>query len=184
MTRTGLLIGVAIAAISFGAQTKPDFSGRWTTDPDPAAAADPAGRGAGQRAGGRGPAADAGSGWGATITVTQDAQKLVIEVPFFGRSDMQPPLRFTFALDGSESRNQVMMGRGVQVQTSRTSWDGETLVIKTSHAFTDPVTGKPATAEVTQILSLAAPSLVVDTTRAGVMGGPAVTTKTTYRKVG
>ena len=181
------------------AQTKPDFAGRWTTDPDPAAAAAAPGpggqRGAGGAPGGQGaPAgqagrgggrgADMGSGWGSTITITQTASKVTVEYVFFGRGDMQPPLKFDYALDGSETKNTVMMGRGMQEQRSKTAWDGEKLVITTIHTFADPSTGKPATAEVKQTLSLESPtSLAVETVRAGVLGGPSSTTKTVYRKL-
>ncbi len=95
-----------------------------------------------------------GSGWGSTITVTQDAARLTVEYAFFGRGDMQPPLKFVYALDGSETKNSVMMGRGMQVQTSRTAWDGAKLKITTLHTLADPATGKPMTAEVVQTLSL------------------------------
>ena len=126
-----------------------------------------------------------GSGWGPTITITQDSSRLIVEYAFFARGDMQPPLRFNYALDGTQSTNTVMMGRGMQAQISRASWDGAKLVITTFHTLTDPATGKPVSAEVKQVLSLESPaSLVVETTRAGVLGGEPTTTRTTYRKVG
>ena len=149
------------------AQTRPDFSGRWTADVP---------------AQGRGARADMGSGWGSPLSITQDAQKLTLEYSFFARGDMQAPLRFTYTLDGSPSTNTVMMGRGTQSQTSRTSWNGDKLTIVTVHTLADPATGKPINAEVTQTLSLENGALVVETTRAGVMGGPPSTTRTTYRK--
>ena len=178
-------------AVSASAQTRPDFSGRWTTDPDPAAV--PAGGGsaaapgaAGQRGagGGRGRSGDMGSGWGSPITVTQDAARLTVEYVFFARGDMQPPLRFAYALDGSETKNSVMMGRGIQAQVSKTAWDGTRLVITTIHTFASPDTGKPLSSEVKQVLSLESPTaLVVETTRAGVLGGPPSTVRTVYRKL-
>jgi hypothetical protein len=125
-----------------------------------------------------------GSGWGSNITITQDAAKLTVEYAFFGRGDMQPPLKFVYALDGSETRNSVMMGRGIQPSTSKAAWQGDTLVITTMHAFTGPDSGKPSALEVKQVLSLESPaSLVVETTRGGVMGGPPSTTRTVYRKL-
>ena len=167
-----LLFATAVSA----AQAKTDFSGRWTSEPDPAAAP-AAGRG------GRGPA-DVGSGWGSTITITQEAARLTVEYAFFARGDMQPPMRLHYPLDGSETKNTVMMGRGMQVQTSRSAWSGNTLVITTQHTFANPKTGKPDMTEVKQSLTLESPaSLTVETVRAGVMGGPAITTKTTYRKL-
>jgi hypothetical protein len=89
-----------------------------------------------------------GSGWGSPITITQDGAKLTVEYAFFGRGDMQPPLKFLYALDGSETKNSVMMGRGMQMQTARTAWDGAKLKITTLHTLADPSTGKPMTAEV------------------------------------
>jgi len=125
-----------------------------------------------------------GSGWGSPLTITQDASRITIEYAFFGRGDLQPPLKFVYGLDGSETKNTVMMGRGMQVQSSKTAWDGDKLVITTIHTFADPNTGKPATAEVKQVLSLDSPAmLVVETTRAGVLGGPASTTRTVYKRL-
>ena len=168
------------------AQTKPDFSGRWTTEAPAASPAPPPTPGAPPatppRAGGPGRSGDMGSGWGPTITITQDATKLTVEYAFFARGDMQPPLRFVYALDGSETKNSVMMGRGIQLQTSKTSWDGSKLIITTTHTLADPA-GKPLAITVTQTLSLESPtSLVVETTRSGVLGGPSTSARTVYRK--
>ena len=66
-----------------------------------------------------------GSGWGSAIAITQDAKQLSVEYAVFSRYDLQPPLTFTYPLDGSESRNTVMMGRGEQTETSRARWDGQ-----------------------------------------------------------
>jgi hypothetical protein len=70
----------------------------------------------------------------------------------------------------------------MQTQTSRAAWNGDKLALTTMHTLADPATGKPVNAEVVQTLSLEAGALVVETTRAGVMGGAATTTKTTYKK--
>jgi len=185
MMRTAALalgVSLALSTAIVLAQARTDFSGRWTTDPDPAAA--PAGaRQGGPPAAGRG-RGDMGSGWGPTITISQGAGSLTVEYAFFARGDMQPPLKFIYALDGSSSKNSVMMGRGLQTQVSTTAWDGAKLVITTVHTFADPGTNKPVTTEVKQTLSLESPtSLVVETIRAGVLGGPATTSRTTYRKI-
>jgi hypothetical protein len=116
--------------------------------------------------------------------LAQSATQFVVEFAFFARGDLQPPLRFIYALDGSDTQNTVMMGRGIQVERSRATWTGDALVIVTTYGFADPQTGTPATAQVTRTLRLASPtSLVVDTVAAGVLGGPASTAKTTYRKL-
>jgi arylsulfatase len=163
---------VVFIAVSAFAQTRPDFSGRWTSEPEPTTASPP-----------RQAAADMGSGWSSNITVTQDATRLTVEYAFFARGDMQPPLKFVYGLDGSETKNSVMMGRGIQVQTSKTRWEGERLIITTVHTFEHPETGQPMTSEVKQVLSLESPaSLIVETTRSGVLGGPPSTTRTIYRK--
>jgi hypothetical protein len=187
MTRTritsslGPLLALLVCA-AVGAQARPDFSGRWTSDPEPSAAAAGGQRGArgGGRAGARG--GDMGSGWGSSITITQDARQLTVEYVFFARGDLQPPLRFAYALDGSDTTSVVTMGRGEQRQTSTTAWDGGTLVITTVYPFTNP--GETLTGEIVRRLSLESPtSLVVEATRPGVMGGPSSTTRTTYRRL-
>jgi hypothetical protein len=161
-----------------GAQTPPNFAGRWTTDAP--VAASPAGRAGGGRRG----RPDMSSGWGSTITITQDARQLTVEYAFFSRGDLQPALKFAFALDGTETRNTVRMGRGPQLERSRAAWDGQTLVITTTHAFRDPGTGKEGTMDVVRRLSLeSADSLVVETVRGGVLGGPSDQTRTVYRRV-
>ena len=198
-----LTVSVGCLATSVAAQTKPDFSGRWT---NAAAQTENPGRGRqtgttrgtrGQRGarrggnrqggrrqrGGRQRRGDMGSAWGSNLTITQDLEQLVVQYAFFGRGDMQPALRFTYALNGSESRNAVEMGRGVQVQLSKTAWDADKLTITTVHQFPDPITGKSIPYETKQTLSLELPaSLVVETTRNGVLGGKASTTRTVYRK--
>ena len=128
---------------------------------------------------------DLGSGWGTAITIAQDAKQLVVESLVYSRYDLQPQPRFVYALDGSESRNTVMMGRGVQEQSSRAGWESTSLTITTVHRFADPVSGKPLTIDVTQKLSLESPTtLVVEVTRSGVLGGRPSTTRTVYTKGG
>lgn len=152
------------------AQEHPNFAGQWTV----ATSTEP---------GNRGPArGDMGSGWGSPITVTQDATRLTVEYAFFSRGDMQPPLRFVFALDGTETKNTVMMGNGIQAQLSKTRWDGNKLVITTIHSFRNPENGQPMTSEVRQTLSLESNNLIVETTRNGVLGGAPSTTRVTYNK--
>jgi len=107
----------------------------------------------------------------------------MVEYAFFTNRDMQPPLKFVYALDGSETKNSVMMGRGIQVQMSKTAWEGDRLVITTVHTFPSLETGQPMTSEVKQTLSLESPtSMMVETTRSGVLGGPPSTTRTVFRK--
>jgi hypothetical protein len=156
-----------------------DFSGRWTLDA-PAIASTPAVPGAPAVTAAPG---DMGSGWGATITIAQDTNRLKVEYAVFSRYDLQPPLTFTYPLDGSVGRNAVMMGRGEQIESSRAQWNGQALIIVTTFPVADRSAGKPLTAEMTRTLWLESPTtLVVEVTRAGVLGGPASTTRSVYRK--
>jgi hypothetical protein len=170
----GLLLSAAILA-----QPAADFSGRWTLEA-PKVSSTPAVPGTPAVAAAPG---DMGSGWGATITMTQDATRLRVEYEAFSRYDLQPPLTFTFPLDGSEGRNTVMMGRGEQIERSRAQWNGQMLVITTAWQVDDRGAGKPFIAELTRKLWLESPTtLIVEVTRAGVLGGPASTTRSVYRK--
>ena len=168
---TAFVIDVA-AARAVTAQ-RPNFSGRWTVVPDSTAPA----RGAP-------PTGTAGSGWGTSFTITQDSARLVLEQVFFSRYDMQPPLRFLYALDGTETKNIVMAGHGFQEQRSRVAWNNASLVITTTYRVGNPAgSGDSLRVEVTRALSLESPTrLLVEARRAGVLGGPSTTTRTAYTK--
>jgi len=160
-----VLIGSAFATAS--AQARPDFSGEWVrTDSAEQRSVATVGDGA-FRVG------TMGSGWGSPLTVRQQANQLVVEYAFFGTYDLQPRLSFAFALDGSESRNAIMVGHTESVSRSRAAWRGDTLVITTAYSAPDGVNG----AVVRQALTLASPtSLIVETTRG------AAPTRTVYTK--
>lgn len=165
------VLGTQVGAPAMLAQ-QPSFAGRWAAAPDSTAP------GAGPTTG------SPGSGWGTPLTITQDSTRLTVEYPFFSRYDMQPPLQFTYALDGSATRNAVMLGNGVQEQFSRAGWNGATLVITTVHVVANPSgAGDSLRVEVTRRLSLESPTrLIAETTRAGVLGGLPSTTRTVYTK--
>ena len=181
-TRRRALVALWLAAVlpaTLSAQPPADFSGRWTLDA-PAIASTPAVPGTPAAAAAPG---DMGSGWGSTITIAQDTKRLSVEYSIFSRYDLQPPLTFTYPLDGSVGRNTVMMGRGEQIESSRAQWNGQTLIIITTFHIVDGGAGKPFTAELTRTLRLESPTtLVVEVARAGVLGGPASTTRSVYRK--
>jgi hypothetical protein len=178
MMRTLLLVFSCIALLD--AQAPADFSGKWTLEA-PVVATTPAVPGTPAAAAAPG---DMGSGWGSAITIAQDAKQLKVEYVFFSRYDLQPPLTFAYPLDGSEGRNALMMGRGEQIETSTAQWNGSTLVITTKHRVETGIAGgKPLTVDVTRKLSLESPAtLIVEVTRAGVLGGPSSTTRSVYRK--
>ena len=169
------IVFIAWMSATAALQTPPDFSGRWTVEAEPPPAAPAAGAAL--------PRGDMGSGLGSPITITQDARQLVVEQALFSRYDLQPPVRSVFILDGSESRNALMLGHTTQVRTSRAAWEGTTLRISTVYPSVDPASGKHFTTEVTHRLSLESPSaLVVAVTRSAALGGRETTTRTVYRK--
>ena len=149
-----------LLAMPLSAQQVPDFSGQW------------------QRADGN----DIGSGWGDVITVTQEGSRLQVEYALFAASDRQPPLRFVYDLEGRETRNSFMMGRGSQVQISRAKLVGGSLEITTFHELV--AQGRAVQSEVRQVLSLeSSATLVVEVTRLGVLGGPPTTSRSVYRRL-
>jgi hypothetical protein len=156
---SGAILSVFLAA-PLSAQQAPNFSGQWQRADDN----------------------DVGSGWGDVITVTQEGSRLQIEYALFARDDRQPPLRFVYDLEGRETHNDFMMGRGVQMQTSRAKLIGGSLEIMTSHELV--VQGRPLQSEVRQVLSLESPAtLVIEVTRLGVLGGPPTTSRSVYRRL-
>lgn len=191
MNRLNLIVSVAAIALLGGiaaetiSQAPPDFSGRWTIASAPAAPL--------PSPGGTAPAArpdqgtlaagDLGSGWGSPLAITQDARQMIVEQTLFSRYDAMAPLRFVYTLDGSESRNDVMIGHSSQVRVSRGAWEGPVLRITTRYPGVDPGSGQAFTMEVVHRLSLESPtSLVVEVTRAAALGGKPSTTRTVYRK--
>lgn len=174
-----LCVALAWLADMAHAQPRPDFSGTWAavyppvggTAAVPGTPAVPASAG------------DMGSGWGASLTIAQDATRLRVDDAVFSRYDLQPPLTYVYPLDGSDSRAVVAVGRGEQVQVSRARWDGTALVITTIFQVADGPAGTPFTFEMTRRLSLeSVATLIVETTRAGVLGGPPASARATYRR--
>ena len=137
-----LLAVVALIIISsLTAQTRPDLSGRWTSEPVPAATQ-------GQR-GEQGARPDLGSGWGSTITITQDARQLSVEYAFFTRGDMQPPLKFIYALDGTRVAQPGDDGaRDADRDVRRPRGTARRSSSRRTHDFKDPATGKAGSIDV------------------------------------
>jgi hypothetical protein len=169
-----LLFSAGVAA----AQQRPDFSGTWVLADTSGARSSVAATGdAGFRRG------DMGSGWGSPLTISQRPDSLIVEYTVFSAYDLQPPLHFGYALDGSETRNAVMVSHAESVQRCKVAWRGDTMIITTLHPVPDLGRERVAVAEVRQALTLSSPrSLVVETTRVGILGGPTTTTRTTYTR--
>ena len=133
MKRMTAALSVAAAVVlSAGlyAQTKLDFSGKWTVDTEKTATANPNQAGGGGRGGGR-----MGGGMAAPTTITMDGTTLKIE-----RTMQDMVMAQTYKLDGSESKN-MGMGRGGQTeQVSKATIDGTKVVIKTATPNGETVT--------------------------------------------
>ena len=148
------------------AQSRPDFTGEWTRfdstteQRSVAAVGDAAFR-----------VGDMGSGWGSPLSLRQQGNQLVLEYTHFATYDLQPKLRLVYALDGTESRNPIMIGHAESVLRSRATWRDSTLSVTTVYP------GPSATSEVRQVLTLTSPTtMLVETTRG------ASTIRTRYRR--
>jgi hypothetical protein len=130
-----------------------------------------------------------GSGWGDRISIVHKADRLDVDRVFFLPRELQPVIRYRYALDGSETTNAPLLGRSGPPPTSRTAWDGNRLVITTLYPFQEPATGRSRTHTVTQTMWLQPaavspfePSLVVETTRGEALGGSPSTNRTVYAR--
>jgi hypothetical protein len=126
-----------------------------------------------------------GSGWGDRISISHEANLLEVERVVFTPREVQPLVRYRYALDGSATEHALNTGRSDPAPTSTTAWDGDRLVITTTHRFRVDGTGHTSTVTRTLWLQPAGdppfePSLVVETTRGGALGGPSSTDRTVY----
>jgi len=153
MSLAAAVLIVIAAAVS--AQTPPNFAGKWTLVPDPAAPAP----------GGMPPSQ--------TLTIVQDAKTLTVT-----RTIQMGEFTTVYNLDGSESKNTLNFNGNSIDQVSKTKWDGEKLIVNTTMSFENtPV-------EFSMVISQdAAGTLGLETTRPDFQGGGGpITTKSTYKK--
>jgi hypothetical protein len=157
MRRISMLAGIAavtLFASTGSAQAKVTFAGKWVVVDSTTL-----GRG------GRG-------GFGSTFTVVQDAGTLTVV-----RTGPNGEVKSIYKLDGTESKNTMMMGGNSVEQTSKTMWMADTLMVTTSRL----VSG--ATVETVMNLYFdKSGNLTVATTAPPRGGGPVVTTKVVYKK--
>lgn len=155
----------AVAAMAIGAPVDaqhPDLSGEWVLVADSAAARSSVAA-TGDAAFRRG---DMGSGWRSPLTIRRHADSLIVQYPQFSAYDLQPPLRYVYALGGAESRNTVMIGHADMPERSRVSWSGDTLIITT--ALPAPADGASRVTTLRQALSLGqGGALAIETVREG-----------------
>jgi hypothetical protein len=135
------------------AQT-PNFSGKWTLVPDPAA---------------QGP----GGGLGQSAMIKQETGTMTIN-----RTTQMGEITTVYKLDGSESKNTLNFQGNAIEQLSTTKWEGGTLHVATSMNFDGNAV------KVTMAMSLdPSGNLIVVSTRPDFQGGGSpVTTRATYKK--
>lgn len=130
-----------------------------------------------------------GSGWGDKISIKHTPGNLEIERVVFIPRETQPLVGYKFALDGSETQNTINTGRSTEPPVSTTAWEGNRLVITTWYPVQDPKNGDWLKSKVIQTLWLQPPTgtpweptLVIETTREGTLGGLTSTNRTVYTK--
>jgi hypothetical protein len=168
----------AVIATGVSAQERPNFTGAWRVSESAAGSA-----------GGEEQTVSLGSGWGESFTLVHASDLLTVERVLYRPRDYQPTMRLRYALDGTESKNTILMGRGLQIQVSTATWESDKLVITTVHTVPDVEDEGTISCEVTRTLSLQLPqqavgesSLVVETNRCGVLGGLPSSTRTVYNR--
>ena len=155
---TAILSVAAVVLMAAGlvAQAKPSFAGEWKIVADPAADGD----------GGR------GGGPGIDLTITQGAAAMTLE--YRGGGQVPAPVKLTYKLDGSVSKNMVA-GRGGAApteQVSKAMWAANKLVVTTT-------TGA---GEEKRTFSMEGDNLVVETSAPARNGGAPNITKVIYKK--
>jgi arylsulfatase A-like enzyme len=130
-----------------------------------------------------------GSTWGEQIAIKHTQNQLDVERVVFTPRELQSTVRYRYSLDGLKSENTFYVGRTMKPNISTTTWEDNRLVIATIVPFQDPKSKQWLDSKVTQTLWLQAatnapwePTLVVETTREGVLGGITTTNRTVYSK--
>jgi len=130
-----------------------------------------------------------GSGWGDKISIVHRANSLEIERVIFTPREVQPLVRYSYMLDGSQNENLIYLGRGSVPLRSTAFWQENRLVITTLFPYQVPYTGEWRSCKMIQTLWLEQPvaapwepTLVVETFREGVLGGRSTMNRTIYSK--
>jgi hypothetical protein len=154
----------ACASMS-AAQSRPDFSGRWTLDPSKSTMS------GGGRDGARGGGGGRGGGIGLgppaeQLTITQTTATLEMALVIGGQSRT-----VTYVLDGSRRQNMLPVGQGGTVEaTYQSRWDGAKLV--TTIARTITARGGTTIARYREVVSIDKDGrLVIETTASGPRSG-------------
>lgn len=164
-----------LLASSAGAQQRAALEGRWVLvdSPEPSVAS---------RGDGGFPRGDMGSGWGSPLMLTVEPSRLVVVFNPYSAYDLQPVVTLAYPLGSGEAENRVDVGFAVTVFRSRAAWEGTALTTTDYVPAPPEVAGAGVRAEVRRRLTVAADTLVIETTRVGVAGAPTVTSRTIYTR--
>lgn len=121
---------------------------------------------------------DAGNGLGSPLTITQRPDSLIVEYPFFGAYDLQPPIRLAYATSGRESVNDIILSHSTTRLRSTLTQRGDTLLIAT--VYPSPA-GQPVSV-VHALMLQSADVLVIETARVYTASGNASTIRTRYTR--
>jgi hypothetical protein len=141
------MAAVALMTANLAAQAKPSFAGEWKLV-----------------------VADGQGEPGVDLIITQSAAAMTVD---FRRGTGPAPVKLTYALDGSLSKNAVA-GRGGEPieQASKAAWAGNSIVVTTTTAAGDEK----------RTFSLEGGDLVVNTSGPARTAGASTPTRVTYRR--
>lgn len=141
-----LMTVLLASAAAGGILQRPDFSGRWTFDRDKSMKPGPDGR------------VVLATIMGDEFVAVQDASSLTLQVKAGELS-----VNVVYRLDGTETRNvSPGVGQPDIPVTSRASWDGDKLVIRSTSSSIE--NGRVVTLETTRVLYLDDGDLVIERT--------------------
>lgn len=130
-----------------------------------------------------------GSGWGEKISIIQRSNTFEVERVVFMPRELQPLVKYKFALDGTPTENVINIGRGRESIVSTAKWEENRLIFTSFYPYQDPKNGKWHKSKLTQTIWLEdavnapwEPILIVETHREGVLGGISSINRTVFNR--
>jgi hypothetical protein len=169
-------VAVVLFAAGLSAQGKPDFTGKWTLQPDPNAAAAGGGGGGGGRGGGRGGGGGGVFNCGMECTIAQDATSITI-TPTTQQGPGTP--RKIMLTGDTKIEMPGRQGAAGTTETAKASWEGNKLILTMTRSIDRG--GSPMTINSKQTIAMEGGNLTVESSTdmgQGAQAGP----KQTYKK--
>ncbi len=159
----------------------PDFSGSWSTTELSTVSA--------INRSDKPKTASLGSGWGEKISILHRPDYIDIERVVFTPREGQPLIVYRYASDGSNTENNINVGRSLKPRVSSTKMEDNRYVITTLFPYQESHSGPWREYKMIQTMWLETPvnppweaALIVETYRDGVLGGLPSTNRTLYSK--